>query len=82
MNCPYINTLEIPELVTSKGVYFDMRNTFDFRPFGSNTATRSTSDATANVNPLGTFSLSADDKLFPLPDSVIKQCHRSRHDGL
>jgi len=66
-----INTLEIPELVTSKGVYFDMRNTFDFRPFGSNTATRSTSDATANVNPLGTFGLSADDKLFPLPDSTI-----------
>ena len=66
-----INTLEIPELITSKGAYFDMRNSFDFRPFGSNTATRATSVASADINPSSTFSLSTDDKLFPLPDSTI-----------
>jgi hypothetical protein len=66
-----VNTLEIPESVTSSGKYYDMRNVFDFRPYGSNTATLATSVATANVNPLDTFTLNSDDKFFPMPDSTI-----------
>jgi len=66
-----INTLEIPELYTSRGEYIDLRNAFDFRPFGQNTATLATSVGSANINPSSTFTLNTDDKLFPAPDSAI-----------
>ena len=64
-----INLLEIPEVVTTKGEYYDLRDTIDFRPYSVNTAVLATSPASANVNPAGTFSLSGDDQFFPVPDS-------------
>jgi hypothetical protein len=66
-----INTLEIPELYTSRGEYFDLRNVFDFRPVGQNTAALATSVGSATVNPSDTFTLNADEKYFPAPDSTI-----------
>ena len=66
-----INTLEIPETVTKPGGYYDLRDTIDFRPYGSNTAVRSTTEAGASINPSSTFSLSGDDQFFPTPDSVV-----------
>ena len=67
----FINTLEIPETVTNKGQYFDMRDSFDFRPYGSNTATLTSNAALATINPASTFGLSGDDQLFPQPDSLV-----------
>lgn len=66
-----VNILEIPELYTSQGKYVDVRNTFDFRPYASNTANVSTTVAGATVNPSNTFNLSSAAKYFPAPDSTI-----------
>ena len=67
-----INTLEIPETVTKKGVYFDLRDAIDFRPYSSATANLSTTVAGATINPANTFALSGDDQFFPVPDSTFQ----------
>ena len=66
-----VNTLEIPELVTTRGEYVDLKDAFDFRPYGSNTAALATDVASATVNPANTFTLNSDEKFFPAPDSTI-----------
>lgn len=66
-----VNTLEIPEVITSKGEYYDHRDIIDFRPYASNTAALATSVASANVNPANTFALSGSDQLWPAPDSTV-----------
>jgi len=66
-----INTLEIPETVTKKGAYYDLRDAIDFRPYSTNTSVLSTTVAGASINPSGTFALSGDDQFFPTPDSVV-----------
>jgi len=70
-NNTYINTLEVPELLTSDGRYYDVRDCFDFRPFTTNTASYSTSVASATVNPSATVTINTDEKYFPVPDSEI-----------
>jgi hypothetical protein len=78
-----INTLEIPETTTTKGQYFDLRDSFDFRPVGANTAALSTTVGSATINPSSTFSLSGDDQLFPAPDAIVTfdiQYYNSRQD--
>lgn len=70
-NNTYINTLEIPELLTSDGRYYDARDSFDFRPFTTNTAVYATSVASATVNPSATVTINTDEKYFPAPDSEI-----------
>lgn len=66
-----INTLEIPETVTKKGVYYDLRDTIDFRPYGANTANLATVVASANTDPANTFAIASGTLKFPVPDSVI-----------
>jgi hypothetical protein len=66
-----VNTLEIPEVITSTGEYYDHRDIIDFRPYASNTAALATSAASANVNPANTFALSGSDQLWPAPDSTV-----------
>lgn len=66
-----INTLEIPEVITKTGKYFDLRDTIDFRPFGVATANLATSASIANINPSSTTTLSGDDQFFPVPDSTV-----------
>ena len=66
-----INTLEIPETVTKKGAYYDLRDAIDFRPYATNTAVLSTTVAGASINPAGTFALSGDEQFFPTPDSAV-----------
>ena len=70
-NNTYINRLEVPEVLTSDGKYYDGIDSFDFRPFTTNTALYSTTVAGASVNPANTQSLSSDEKYFPVPDSAI-----------
>ena len=70
-NASSINTLEIPELLTSDGRYYDTRDCFDFRPYTSNTAAFSTTIVGATVNPSPTLTLSVDEKYIPVPDSQI-----------
>ena len=66
-----INTLEIPETITKPGVYYDLRDVFDFRPYSTNTAALSTTTGGATINPANTFALSGDDQFFPVPDSTV-----------
>jgi hypothetical protein len=66
-----INTVEIPETYSSKGLYYDHIDTFDFRPYAVATASLSTTVAGATVNPSSTFALSGDDQLFPAPDATL-----------
>jgi hypothetical protein len=68
-------SLEVPEVYTSKGKYYDLLNCFDFRPSVVNTVAVSANSSLAPVNP--SYSLSfgntanpTNDKKFPLPDSI------------
>ena len=70
-NNTFINRLEVPEVLTSDGRYYDNIDTFDFRPFTTNTAVYATSVASATVNPANTQTLNSDEKYFPVPDSQI-----------
>lgn len=70
-NNTYINRLEVPEVLTSDGRYYDGIDCFDFRPYTSNTAAYSTTIAGATVNPANTQALSSNEKYFPVPDSEI-----------
>ena len=66
-----VNILELPELYTTQGAYVDVRNSFDFRPYASNTANVASTAAGATVNPANTFSLNNNEKYFPAPDSTL-----------
>ena len=70
-NNTYINRLEVPEVLTSDGRYYDGIDVFDFRPFTSNTAAYSTTVGSATVNPANTQALNSDEKYFPVPDSQV-----------
>lgn len=69
-----VSTYEIPEMYTDKGVYYDLRDQFDFRPQSANSVALASNAALAPINPTepsdaGRFS--AIDKKFPAPDSVL-----------
>jgi len=66
-----VNTMEIPEVITSDKKYFDLRDTFDFRPYVANTVVIATSVGSAPVNPANTEAFASNDKLFPAPDSEV-----------
>lgn len=66
-----VNTVEIPEVITSDKQYFDLRDSFDFRPYVSNTVAIATTVSGAPINPANTESFNTNDKLFPAPDSEI-----------
>ena len=66
-----VNILELPELYTTQGAYVDVRNSFDFRPYASNTANVATTVGGATVNPANTFDLNTAEKYFPAPDSTL-----------
>lgn len=70
-NNTYINRLEVPEVLTSDGKYYDGIDCIDFRPFTTNTASYATTVGSATINPSNTQSLSSDEKYFPAPDSLI-----------
>lgn len=68
-------TWEVPEIYTYDGAYYNLLNCIDFRPYVVNTVTTTTNGAAAPVNPTYTVSFgntanSANDKKFPLPDSL------------
>lgn len=67
---------EIPELFNYNGEYYNLNNTLDFRPYVSNTVAPSTNSSAAPLNPTYTLSFgntsnSANDKKFPLPDTIF-----------
>jgi hypothetical protein len=66
-----INTSEIPEFKDQDNTYYDLRDSFDFRPLASNTVVRTSNTTLANTNPSNTVTLSASDKLLPVPDSTV-----------
>lgn len=72
-----IASLEVPEVYTYDGKYYDLLNQFDFRPAVSNTVAPSITVAAAPVNPAATLSFGntadpVNDKKFPLPDSLFR----------
>jgi hypothetical protein len=71
LNNSVTNTLEIPEIFSATGSYYDMINHIDFRPKVANTANLSTTAAGATVNPAYTVTFSAANKKFPVPDSTM-----------
>lgn len=66
-----VNTTEIPEVITPDKKYFDLRDTFDFRPYVANTVAIANTVGSAPINPSNTESFNSNDKLFPVPDSII-----------
>ena len=74
-----INTLEIPEMYTTKGEYYDLRDQVDVRPMCVNSvALFASANSTTPINPplqSATALLGTDDKKFPAPGSVLTtQC--------
>lgn len=70
-----INTLEIPEMFSDKGVYYDLRDQIDLRPMCVNTvALFGSANSSTPINPsIQTASnlLGVDDKKFPVPGSTL-----------
>lgn len=71
-----VSSFEIPQVVSDKGVTYDLISYFDFRPSVEATATPNTTATNAPVNPTETISFGntadpANDKKFPLPDSIM-----------
>lgn len=67
-----MHTLEIPEVYSSRGDYYDLRDSFDFRPQGNNTVTPTATAGSAPLNPLeATVVIKPGDKKFPAPDSEL-----------
>lgn len=69
-------SLEVPEVYTQSGNYYDLLNNFDFRPAVTATVSPSSDPASAPLNPASTRSFGntadpANDKKFPLPDSSM-----------
>lgn len=69
-----VASLEVPEVYTSRGTYYDLLNCFDFRPVVDATVTPASSAALAPVNPANSLSFGntadpSNDNKFPLPDS-------------
>lgn len=72
----FYNSFEVPEVQTQGGRYFDLLNTFDFRPVVANTVAPTTNSESAPLNPANTISFGntadpANDKKFPLPGSTL-----------
>lgn len=66
------HSLEIPEVFTSQGVYYDLMNTFDFRPRVTATVTPSLTYGSAPLNPAYSLSFGntadpTNDKKIPIP---------------
>jgi len=69
-----INTVEIPEVFSDKGVYYDLRDAFDIRPSSANTVTPNSSAASAPINPTepsDSARFTSSDKKFPAPNSNL-----------
>ena len=73
------NSFEVSEVFTKRGESYDLLNTFDFRPRCVNTVTPSSTGSVPEIdyNPaytlsFGTTSDPANDKKFPVPQSVFR----------
>jgi hypothetical protein len=64
-------SFEIPEVYTSSGITYDLKNTFDFRSSLAPTVSPSSTPAAAPLNPSETENFDQTlDKKFPVPDST------------
>ena len=69
-----INTAEIPEMYTTQGTYFDLRDSFDFRPVSANTITLTSNVSLAPINPVEPSEanrFTTAEKYFPAPQSSL-----------
>jgi hypothetical protein len=69
-----VNTLEIPEMYSTHDVYYDLRDSFDFRPVVANTANVATIVANATLNPAEpsySAAITSTAKKFPAPGSTL-----------
>jgi hypothetical protein len=66
-----IATYQIPSFNSSTGVFYDLRDSVDFRPYATNTANVATATIYANVNPSSTLSFNYTPYL-PVPDSAFQ----------
>jgi len=64
-----MHTLEIPEMVSERGRYFDLRECIDFRPMAKPTAAVTTDPATANCASSEVVSFNYSQYRFPKPQS-------------
>ena len=79
-----ITIAEIPTYTTSGGIFVDLRDAVDFRPYASNTATLSSSIAGATINPSSNLSFTYT-PYIPSPDSIFQtdlQYYLGRKDRL
>ncbi len=77
-----VHTMEIPEILGTSGIYYDLRDQYDFRPRSANTIALITNISTvaAGANaasiinptePTASNRFSAAEKFFPAPDSDL-----------
>lgn len=65
-----ISEVEIPEFLDAVN-YYDLRDSFDFRPYKANTVALTTVEASAPINPGWLTDFSVTDKEFPQPDADV-----------
>jgi hypothetical protein len=67
-----INTVEIPEYqaTTDVSMYYDLRDSLDFRPYVANTATVTNTVSSATVNPSNAITFDSNEKFWPVPDAT------------
>lgn len=73
-NTTQVHTMEIPEVFSTRGDYYDLRDHLDFRPVSNNTSTITSTAASATINPTEPVEanrFSSNDKKFPAPDSEV-----------
>lgn len=69
-----VNTLELPEVFSDKGAYYDLRDHFDLRPSTNNSVIPNSDANSAPINPVEQTPsnlFSSTDKKFPAPDSEL-----------
>ena len=71
------NSFEVPEIYTNKGRYWDLLNTFDFRPVAEKSVTPNTAYENAPLNPsyilsFGDTTNPSNDNKFPVPQSIFR----------
>ena len=62
----------IPNFTTSSGVYHELRDSIDFRPFVANTATYTTSYTNAVINPVYSSTLPSSENYIVAPNQIFK----------
>jgi len=71
-NTAAITTEQIPRYTSETGQLFDLRNTIDFRPYCQNTASYSSTEGSATINPSSTLNFGTNELYISTPNEQFE----------